>query len=66
MDIDPADLPDNVEMLQRMVRTLAAEHAILTEAQTERLSRQKRPSMSQVTRCRRMAKIVSASLSRLR
>src|SRR5258706_7851761 len=35
MDIDLADLPDNVEMLQRMVRTLAAERANLTEAQAE-------------------------------
>ena len=35
MDIDLADLPDNVETLQRMVRTLAAERADLTEAQAE-------------------------------
>src|ERR1700692_1574566 len=35
MDIDLADLPDNVETLQRMVRTLAAERANLTEAQAE-------------------------------
>jgi transposase len=35
MDIDLADLPDNVEMLQRMVRTLAAERTNLTEAQAE-------------------------------
>src|SRR2546427_7280143 len=37
MDIDLADLPDNVETLQRMVRTLATERANLTEAQIERL-----------------------------
>src|SRR6266436_8385656 len=35
MDINLADLPDNVETLQRMVRTLAAERANLTEAQAE-------------------------------
>src|ERR1700722_12216528 len=35
MDIDLADLPDNVETLQRMVRTLAAERTSLTEAQAE-------------------------------
>src|SRR3979490_2897699 len=35
MDIDLADLPDNVETLQRMVRTLATERASLTEAQAE-------------------------------
>src|SRR3984885_12929292 len=35
MDIDLADLPDNVETLQRMVRTLATERANLTEAQAE-------------------------------
>src|SRR5437879_8540057 len=35
MDIDLADLPDDVETLQRMVRTLAAERANLTEAQAE-------------------------------
>ena len=35
MDIDLAALPDNVETLQRMVRTLAAERANLTEAQAE-------------------------------
>src|SRR5882672_5631645 len=35
MDIDLADLPDNVEMLQRMVRTLAAERTDLSEAQAE-------------------------------
>jgi transposase len=36
MDIDLADLPDNVETLQRMVRTLATEErANLTEAQAE-------------------------------
>src|SRR6202051_59377 len=35
MDIDLADLPDNVETLQRMVRTLAPERASLTEAQAE-------------------------------
>jgi hypothetical protein len=32
MDIDLADLPDNVETLQRMVRTLATERANLTAA----------------------------------
>src|ERR1700682_4111770 len=35
MDIDLADLPDNVETLQRMVRTLATERANPTEAQAE-------------------------------
>src|SRR5258706_6244363 len=35
MDIDLADLPDNGETLQRMVRTLATERANLTEAQAE-------------------------------
>src|SRR6202790_155182 len=35
MDIDLAALPDNVETLQRMVRTLAAERANFTEAQAE-------------------------------
>src|SRR5438445_11356983 len=35
MHIDLADLPDNVETLQRMVRTLATERANLTEAQAE-------------------------------
>ena len=35
MDIDLADLPDNVETLQRMVRMLATERANLTEAQAE-------------------------------
>src|SRR6202166_2651236 len=35
MDIDLADLPDNVETLQRVVRTLATERANLTEAQAE-------------------------------
>src|SRR3984893_4921757 len=35
MDIDLADLPENVETLQRMVRTLAAERANFTEAQAE-------------------------------
>src|SRR5213080_1943015 len=35
MNIDLADLPDNVETLQRMVRTLATERASLTEAQAE-------------------------------
>src|ERR1700680_3588150 len=35
MDIDLADLPDNVETLQRMVRTLRTERATLTEAQAE-------------------------------
>ena len=33
MDIDLADLPDNVETLQRMVRMLATDRASLTEAQ---------------------------------
>jgi transposase len=35
MDIDLATLPDDVETLQRMVRTLAAEHTALSEAQAE-------------------------------
>src|SRR3979490_13482 len=35
MDIDLAALPDDVETLQRMVRTLATERANLTEAQAE-------------------------------
>src|SRR3990170_238479 len=35
MDIDLATLPDDVETLQRMVRTLAAERAALSEAQAE-------------------------------
>src|SRR6185437_6815594 len=35
MDIDLAALPDDVEMLQRMVRSLAAERTILSEAQAE-------------------------------
>jgi len=35
MDIDLATLPDDVETLQRMVRTLATERANLTEAQAE-------------------------------
>jgi len=35
MDIDLAALPDDVETLQRMVRTLAAERAALSEAQAE-------------------------------
>src|ERR1700733_9007496 len=35
MDIDLADLPDNVETLQRMVRTLATERANLTEARAD-------------------------------
>src|SRR5438067_5448658 len=35
MDIDLADLPDNVETLQRMVRMLATDRANLTEAQAE-------------------------------
>src|SRR5436309_523306 len=35
MNIDLADLPDNVETLKRMVRTLATERASLTEAQAE-------------------------------
>src|SRR5437764_12741663 len=35
MDIDLADLPDNVETLQRMVRTLATERANLSEARAE-------------------------------
>src|SRR2546430_16672367 len=35
MHIDVAALPDDVETLQRMVRTLAAERTHLTEAQAE-------------------------------
>ena len=35
MDIDLAALPDDVETLQRMVRTLAAECVTLTEAEAE-------------------------------
>jgi hypothetical protein len=35
MDIDLATLPDDVQMLQRMVRTLAAERITLTQAQAE-------------------------------
>jgi transposase len=35
VDIDLAALPDDVETLKRMVRTLAAERAALAEAQTE-------------------------------
>jgi hypothetical protein len=35
MDIDLAALPDDVETLQRMVRTLATDRANLTEAQAE-------------------------------
>jgi transposase len=35
MNIDLAALPDDVEMLQRMVRTLAAERTDLSEAQAE-------------------------------
>ncbi|MGH8430687.1 MAG: IS66 family transposase zinc-finger binding domain-containing protein, partial [Solimonas sp.] len=35
MDIDLAALPDDVETLKRMVRTLAAERATLSEAQAE-------------------------------
>ncbi len=35
MDIDLAALPDDVETLQRMVRTLVAERAALSEAQAE-------------------------------
>jgi len=35
MDIDLAALPDDVETLQRMVRTLADERANLSEAQAE-------------------------------
>src|SRR5215207_9713464 len=35
MDIDLADLPDNVDTLQRMVRTLATECANLAEARAE-------------------------------
>src|SRR5258708_36916115 len=35
MDIDLADLPDDVETLQQMVRTLATERVNLTEAQAE-------------------------------
>jgi hypothetical protein len=35
MNIDLATLPDDVDTLQRMVRTLAAERTHLSEAQTE-------------------------------
>jgi hypothetical protein len=35
MDIDLAALPDDVETLQRMVRTLAADRTALSEAQAE-------------------------------
>jgi hypothetical protein len=35
MNIDLATLPDDVETLQRMVRTLAAERTHLSEAQAE-------------------------------
>src|SRR6266404_7610265 len=35
MDIDLAALPDDVETLRRMVRTLAAERTSLSEAQAE-------------------------------
>ena len=35
MDIDLAALPDNVDALQQMVRTLAAERVGLVEAQAE-------------------------------
>ena len=35
MNINLAALPDDVETLQRMVRTLATERASLTEAQAE-------------------------------
>ena len=35
MNIDLAALPDDVETLQRMVRTLAAERTALSEAQAE-------------------------------
>jgi len=35
MDIDLAALPDDVQMLQRMVRTLASERTMLSEAQAE-------------------------------
>jgi transposase len=35
MDIDLAALPDDVEMLQRLVRALAAERSALSEAQAE-------------------------------
>ncbi len=35
MNIDLAALPDDVDTLQRMVRTLAAECATLTEAEAE-------------------------------
>jgi transposase len=35
MDIDLSALPDNVQTLQRMVRTLATERTALTEAQAE-------------------------------
>ena len=35
MNIDLAALPDDVETLQRLVRSLAAERTALTEAQAE-------------------------------
>lgn len=35
MNVDLAALPDDVETLQRMVRTLATERANLSEAQAE-------------------------------
>ena len=35
MDIDLAALPDDVEMLQNLVRSLAAERASLSEAKAE-------------------------------
>ena len=35
MDIDPAALPDDVETLQQMVRTLAAERTALSNARAE-------------------------------
>src|ERR1700732_3293159 len=35
MDVDLAALPDDVETLQRMVRSLASERASLSEAQAE-------------------------------
>lgn len=35
MNVDLAALPNDVETLQRMVRTLAAERANLSEAQAE-------------------------------
>ena len=35
MDIDLAALPDDVETLQRLLRSLAAERTVLSDAQAE-------------------------------